>query len=458
MQPHLERRSSDSSANTPGRSSSQTASAPVGVDAFKQLLIKHGQRYVRDGKPFCLASIEILEYEHVRKSKGAQPADDLDQLGRLVLKHQLRADDRVCAVSPGSFLVLLPDISIENARKVMERILHKLGSSHRKRNSSKNRASGVYQVASVAASAHSERVGAEPAKASVREFHIEALVEAVGYRIDLSGTICKATYGAADSDSAGAKFSGNQELWLDRYSAGCEWAPEYTNDHLTVSSVLAQDYWVPGKCVVLRVIRAVKPAATVQRKIDVSRVDELLKRLKVLQSIEHTGLSRVQDFHMGTRDELTIYVVESVPQGEPLSETTPISAREAVELIIQLSNLGIFLQSLVPPVSPVDFASRHIIRSGEGNFVFTDYQVPYVCSVLQTILDPLGRSQGLQTEKSLASLGKLIDELRRTSKEHDRVLSDLAERLLADPIPDSLNSMFKVRAEAQRIAQRLARP
>lgn len=460
MQPHLERRASDSS----GRQSTATASAPVGVDAFKQLLVRHGQRYVRDGKPFCLASLEILEYEHVKRSKGDALADDLDQLGRLVLKHQLRAEDRVCAVQPGSFLVLLPDTSVENGRNVMERILHKLNSSHRKRSSAKNRASGVYQVASTGSSA-AERIESEPARAAVREFHLEALVESVGYRVDLSGTICKAAYDADNAD-LGVKFSGTQELWLERYSAGCEYAPEYKTDDFSVVSELAQDEWVPGKCVVLRAIRFVDTGA----KLDSDGVEELLKRLRVLQSIEHAGISRVQDFHVVTRGSetprarndvkkaskggVTVYVVESLPNAEPLSNNPQMSPSESVELLNQLANLGIFLQSLVPPISPVDFSSTHIARGDDGSFVLTDYQVPYL---IQALTASNLRGLGLQTERSLASLGKLVDELKRTSQEHDKVLSDLAERLLANPVSDSLNSMFKVRAETQRILQRLAR-
>lgn len=447
MQPHLERRSSDSS----GRPSSATASAPVGVDAFKQLLIRHGQRYVRDGKPFCLASLEILEYEHVKHEKGAAQADDLDQLGRLVLKHQLRVEDRVCAVQPGKFLVLLPDTSIENGRKVMERILQKLNSSHRKRNSSKNRASGVYQVASTGSSS-AERIESEPSRAAVREFHLEALVESVGYRVDLSGTICKAVYDADSQGFAGAQFSGNQELWLERYSAGCEYAPECKSEKFSIVSQLAQDEWAPGKCVVLRAIRCVDSGLI----LDSDGLEELLKRLRVLQSIEHTGISRVQDFHVATKGGkgLTVYVVESVPNAEPLAANSQMSPSESVELILQLANLGIFLQSLVPPISPIDFSSTHIARTDDGSFVLTDYQVPYIVRALKA---SNSRSMGLQTEQSLASLGKLVDELKHTSAEHDKVLSDLAERLLANPVADSLNSMFKVRAEAQRLLQRLAR-
>ncbi len=453
MQPHLERRSTASSTER-GRQSSNgaTPSAPVGVDAFKQLLIKHGQRFVKDGKPFCLASLEILEYEHVKRSKGAALADDLDQLGRLVLKHQLRADDRVCAAQPGNFLVLLPDTSIENGRKVMERILHKLNSSNRKRNSAKNRASGVYQVVCTGSSSV-ERIGSEPSTTAVREFHLEALVEAVGYRVDLSGTICKAVYDPSASDSQGAKFSGNLELWLQRYSAGCEWAPEFEIDGFSVTSALAQDDWVPGKCVVLRAIRSIDESW----QLDGDGVEELLKRLRVLQSIEHAGLSSVQDFHMAAktaRGSIIIYVVERVPDGKSLCANTKMSPSEACELVLQMANLGIFLQSLVPPISPVDFSSTHVARTDDGSFVLTDYQVPYL---IQALKAGNSRSSGLKTELSLGSLGKLVDALKRTSPEHDKVLSDLAERLLASPVADTLNSMFKVRAEAQRILQRMQR-
>ena len=69
-----------------GRRPQPTANSPgsVAVDALPALVLKHSQRFCKDGRPFSLAALDILEYEQVLNVFGVTAAEQLDRLGRLV--------------------------------------------------------------------------------------------------------------------------------------------------------------------------------------------------------------------------------------------------------------------------------------------------------------------------------------------------------------------------------------
>src|ERR1700728_83838 len=88
----LERRG----AGRGGRRTPATSNEPatVTVDAVPALILKQSQRFCKDGRPFSLAALDVLEYEQVLKVFGATAAEQLDRLGRLVCTNTLRGTDR----------------------------------------------------------------------------------------------------------------------------------------------------------------------------------------------------------------------------------------------------------------------------------------------------------------------------------------------------------------------------
>src|SRR5215470_9507409 len=90
--------------------------------AFKQAVIKYSRRQVRDGRPFSLAVLSILEYRHVRETLGQQAAEQLNHLGQDVCLRNLRDADRLCVVPDGHLLLLLPETEPAGAKRTVERL------------------------------------------------------------------------------------------------------------------------------------------------------------------------------------------------------------------------------------------------------------------------------------------------------------------------------------------------
>ncbi len=79
----------------------------IAADSVRSLVTKLSQRYCKDGRPFAIASLDILEYEQVSNVLGAGAAEQLDRLGKVVCTNSLRGSDRVCFFEPGHILILL---------------------------------------------------------------------------------------------------------------------------------------------------------------------------------------------------------------------------------------------------------------------------------------------------------------------------------------------------------------
>lgn len=445
----LERRASGR-GNARKQASAVSEPTVIAADAVRSLVSKLSQRYCKDGRPFAIASLDILEYEQVSNVLGAGAAEQLDRLGKVVCTNSLRGSDRVCFFEPGHILILLPDTNEASAHLVMERITQSIASAKLQHKNKPLRASGAFQVAA-----------SDIAESGVEILapDTEALMELVGYKFDAQGHLYNTQLSSMRLFTKKQRpFSGSFSVWSDRYINIQTTKLEKSVDSSPLPQgvifirATAEDQWQANRTVNLKMFELADRAG----KFDADALGLVARRARVLQQIDHPGVSRLVDFH--TYEDRCLYLIENQVIGKPL-----INVRANLETVlgwgIQLCNTLIYLQGLMPPLIPPPLKIENFIVSADNQIVLLDYEMPYLLSPLmvqsdipETDLSPLSAPYNRFGMENLLMF--LYDMIAKS--EQNRNLSELFDVKDADKLSEKLNSLFKIRAELKKAVDKIS--
>lgn len=444
----LERRSG-SRARQPNPDRSPRQSLQVTPAAFKQILIKYLRRQTRYGRAFCLAVIEILEYEQVKKTLGPQAALQLNRLGQDVLTKYIRDADRLCGGCPGQYLLLLPDTDADSARQALERLAQFTSASRTHYHHKQLRASCSYRLVD------SAPYGSDP----------EILLSALGFEIGEDGHLnqrpAPELAGRADL-MRGESFSGSFVVWIKRYRCLEIGSAPGGGDQLKIAWGSARDLWRDSKPVRVSVIEPVKADTA----FDTEHIESLARRSRVLQSINHPGVVGCTDYHL--KDHLSYYLVQDALGGQILPDYVSASQIDSLTVLdwaLQICNSIIYLQGLMPPVVPPPPAKDSIIVSGDKHLVLTGFEIQYLfpaahepsqISADEMIAVAQGRPVAAYTAV-LAGFAELVSWLLASLDTPPERLVSLFARLRTENLPPDLNTVYKLRSALKRIweAERL---
>jgi len=444
--PSVERRGSSRG----GRRPQPTANSPgtVAVDALPALVLKHSQRFCKDGRPFSLAALDILEYEQVLKVFGVTAAEQLDRLGRLVCTNALRGTDRLCFVEPGHILILLPDTDRACAKAVLERITQSIASARLHYKNKPLRASGAFQV--VSCDTVSDTTGMLPPD-------LDALLQSIGYKIDEQGNLYSSQSASLRLLSKKPRpFSGSFSVWSDRYVniQSVKAAPKMGSlslpGGLIFMRAVAFDQWQAGKLVNLKLFEI----AENKTRFDAESLSMVARRARVLQQIDHPGVAKLLDFH--AFEERSLYLVENPIEGKKLAALT-FNLETAIEWSIQICNTLIYLQGLIPPLIPPPLHQENFVVLPDNQLVLLDYEVPYLLTPLMVIEDG---QDGVNVERlsaphnrfGMENLFTFIYDLIARAKDDN---ADWRRLLREEEGFEKFNSIFKLRSSLKKIYDKL---
>lgn len=434
------------------RRNANTTNEPslIAPDGVKSLITKLSQRYCKDGRPFAIASLDILEYEQVSNVLGAVAAEQLDRLGKVVCTNSLRGSDRLCFFEPGHILIILPDTTEEAANIVMERITQSIASAKLQHKNKPLRASGAFQVA---ASDVAED-GAE-----ILAPDTEALMESIGYKFDAQDHLYNTQLSSMRLFTKKQRpFSGSFSVWSDRYVNIITTKLEKSVDNSPLPQgvifirATAEDVWQANRTVNLKMFELSDRSG----KFDPEALALVARRARVLQQIDHPGVSRLVDFH--TYEDRCLYLIENQVIGKPLG-----SIRANLETVlgwgVQLCNTLIYLQGLMPPLIPPPLKIENFVVSAENQIVLLDYEVPYLLSPLMVQQDiSETNTSSLSAPYNRFGMENLLMFLYDmiAKSEHHRDLSDLFDVKESDRLSEKLNSLFKIRAELKKAIDKIS--
>lgn len=444
----LERRSGGR-ARPPSPDGSPRQSLQVTPAAFKQILIKYLRRQTRYGRMFCVAVLEILEYEQVKRTLGPQAALNLNRVGQEVITRCIRDADRMCGACPGKYLLLLPDTDAGNARIALERLAQLTAAARTHYHHKQLRASCSYRIV------ESSPYGSDP----------EVLLSALGFEIDEDGNLnqrgAPELAGGADL-VRGEPFSGSFGVWLQRYREMEIGGASPGAGKLMVARGSARDLWRDSTPVCVRVVEPAQAGTT----FGTDQVDTLSRRSRVLQAVDHPGVVGCVDYHL--KDRRSFYLVQDAFEGKPLAEYlsgSRIDGLTVLDWALQICNSIVYLQGLMPPVVPPPPAKDSIVVSADKDVVLIGFELQYLFPAAHgpgqiSGDEMMAVAQGRPVAAYTSVLAGFAD-LAAWLLEHldhppDR-LASLFARLRQDELPPDLNTVYKLRAALRRIweAERL---
>lgn len=412
----LNRRANERPPLIPRASQKRRETMLVEREAFKHLLLKHCQREIRDGRDFCLAGLNVLEYEQVLQT-SEQAADQLMRLVEDICLRSQREKDRLCRLRSGSFVLILPDTDKELAEKTLERLGATLAGAKSHYHQKPLKASTTFRVA------HSKDLGA----------NIESLLHAVGCCLDETGNI--ELLEARGKTKLPPTDAFNFEVWFRRYkeieTAGQESLKDQGVD-VAKTTYRAIDRWANTR------ICLEKFAFNIHLQADT--LDKIVNRTRVLEALDHPALVTTSDFQLTdgelwlskphvSYDSLKIYVGKN-----------KITEGQVIDWCHQLLNVLIYLQSLVPPVVPSLFSQENLLVGKDEQLVLTQLDANYLFACLKTG-EQNSSNTDLDYQAVIVSLGQLMLSLLN---DKDTKIESLFSRL-KDPLPKDLNSAYKVR-------------
>jgi GGDEF domain-containing protein len=446
----LERRANGrgSARKQSGRTEEPTV---VAADGVRSVVAKQAQRYCKDGRPFAVASLDILEYEQVSNVLGAGAAEQLDRLGKVVCTNSLRGSDRVCFFEPGHILILLPDTTEAAAILVMERITQSIASAKLQHKNKPLRASGAFQVAA----SDTDESGIE-----ILAPDTDALMEEVGYKFDAQGNLYNTQLSSMRLFTKKQRpFSGSFSVWSDRYVNIQTTKLETSVDQSPLPQgvifirATAQDQWQANRTVNLKMFELADRAG----KFDPEALALVARRARVLQQIDHPGVAKLLDFH--SYEDRCLYLIENQVFGKPL-----FNVRANLETVlgwgVQICNTLIYLQNLMPPLIPPPLKIEDFIISSDNQIVLRDYELPYLLTplIVQNYVNPLTDAPTLSAPYNRFGMENLLMFLYDliAKSEQNRKLSDLFDVKGSDKLSEKLNSLFKIRAELKKAIDKIS--
>ena len=470
----LERRGNGDKTNGKSPSSKGRRNAkPIGRDAIVEAIGRLCRRFQRDDKEFCLASLKIPEYAPIARTIGKDVADQLDKIGSHILIKSLRSHDLICFLEPGRYLVVMPLTSKKSAERAVERVAVRIGESKLRQKSNVIRPSTSSRVISVLdlKDADSVEGTAEPLP-DTPAISVESLLAALGYKVDQKGQI---SFRDAETGSSPGKieppFCGTFADWKSRYggiSNSIRGTREQFEDSALFEIRRSQivDRWDAEKNKELRLITPFG----LDVPMTTQAAEEVLRRLRTLQSLAHPGLARLTDFYIS--EDWRLYLVSDPVHGPSLSDKLTEEASSSEEKgdsrifrwLMQIVNALIAAQSIVPPLVPRSLKDLQLrlVTSSKKNperlrVVLSDFDLGYVVAPYSAGYLNGGTSRVAAERRSISRI--LIDlnelflpHLESRKKNSTSLELELLEIVgsLADP-PSELNTLYKLRSRLRSI-------
>lgn len=391
-------------------------------EAFKHLLLKYCQREIRHGQDFCLAALNVLEFEQVLEI-NEQAADQLMRLVQDICLRSQREKDRLCRLSGGSFVLILPDIGKDSAEKTLDRLAATLAGAKTHYHQKPLKASCTFRVA------HSKDLGS----------NIEALLDTIGLCLDETGDISLSYVGQSSHASTD---SGNFAIWLKRYKDLAKLTVgelQIQGNAIAITDYKAVDQWSNSE-VLFRQYQFVDSTG------NSDTVDKIIKRACILGQLDHPGIVATSDFQMENDQSLWIARPKlSHPSLKTYIETNQIDSPVVLDWCHQLLNLVIYLQSLAPPIVPGLFNRENLLVSKTGQLLLFDFEANYLFACLGHG-EQSSSNTDLNYQAIIVSIGQLISELLTNN---DSQLKPILQKL-QQPLPKEFNSAYKLRALLKR--------
>jgi len=215
----------------------------------------------------------------------------------------------------------------------------------------------------------------------------------------------------------------------------------------------AEDQWQANRTVNLKMFELADRTG----KFETEALGLVARRARVLQQIDHPGVSRLVDFH--TYEDRCLYLIENQVIGKQL-----INVRANLETVlgwgVQLCNTLIYLQGLMPPLIPPPLKLENFVVSADNQIVLLDYEMPYLLSPLMVQSDAAAESSPSALSAPYNRFGMenllmfLYDMIAKS--EQNRNLSELFDVKDADKLSEKLNSLFKIRAELKKAIDKIS--
>lgn len=391
-------------------------SCVLSPDAFKQALQKYAVRHVKGEAVFSLLSVRVTNFADLSTKYGATAALVAgDSLLGACLKG-LRQQDRACLPADDFFLFLLPEADRSGVEQACARILQIIADAKVKHDGNTLKPKGEVLFTHLGDAV----------------CDIDAMLHEVGATLDEHGEITRRTAEAQHRTIASA----NLESWLLRY----EGFSGRNGD--SARPVVARDCWSTNRVNIKRATPRVENALRVAW-------EDVVKRARVLQHIEHPCLNRLIDFHPDETHS-SLFLVWRYLEGETLSaalakKSLPVSS--ALRWINELIGALAYLQGLVPPAVPADLTSECVMIFGDDIVIDCSFD-QYVFNE-NPPAEETSRRLLLQTARLM---GEIADATERSQLPAD--LIQIIDDLKKDKVPPALNTMHKLRSAVRKVIER----
>lgn len=421
--------------DSPGKTTRQ--SRLISPTSFKQVLFKYCHRQTRTGRTFALASLEIRNLSRVAEKLGNDAGRRITRATVNTILKASRDADRICEVNPGQYLLILPDTKHGSEDAVLSRLESEIRTGKVSYNKQSIETDVSYRCV------HSAAMGTDP----------EFLLNEIGYRVPkYSGALEKISQGDAASIKIVKPFSGSFATWLERYSTTGEKTELKTDRHIIIYSQTGRDSWLDNQKVVFKIIEP-KETHYFEKQ---ANLDALFHRARVLQGMEHPGINPCIDFHI--KDPDALYLVEKAAAGETLSQlaSTPDTAM-LVDWSMQICNIIIYFQTLMPPVVPTELTKERLLISPDGTLFITDFEADYLFpewyqphAVTKEEMDAAQQGRPIRAfEPVIVSFARLMRSLIDDENQVSAVFDSLTDKVW----PKHLNTVYKIRSELKRIQE-----
>ncbi len=428
------RRSPASTGGVPGLKPALLTAA-----AFRQTLLKLSQRLTRQEREFAVIALNILEYDTVRTSLGEAAAEQLNNLGRDLCLANIRGADRLCNPQPGHFLIVMPDSSEQSAAAAVDRLTRLIADAKTHFKHTQLRASCSSRAA------YCQLSGCDP----------EAMLLEVGYRFDEPDNLEYIHQPSASGSPTG--FRGAFSSWVSRYDNLQPQRETVINEYLIQTRLTAADIW-SGQPVQIKVTRLASG-----REFDEATLDLILRRTRVLQTVDHPGIAATTDFHI--KDKQQLYLVgklQSAPSLQSfIASPSQVTQPQLLDWGTQMCNSLIYLQTVMPPVIPPALSPNLFIVDKATRLILVDYEIPYLfplwhhaAAVSSEEMQAVAQGRPIAAYNPIIrSFASVMASIARASRQCDKRLTDMLNRLQEDALPAELNTIYKVRSALKELSE-----
>lgn len=387
-------------------------------DAFKQALQKYAVRHAKGDAVFSLLSVRLTNFADLSTKHGAAACQQAgDSLLGTCLKG-LRQQDRVCLPADDFFLFLLPEADRTGVDQARARIAQIVAESKLKHDG------------------HTLKPEGEVLSTYLGDAvcDIDAMLHDVGATLDEHGEIIKRCAEAQQRTIAGA----NLESWSLRYEGFSGRNGDIGCGQITV----ARDCWSKARVKIRR-------AAPVSTAGQIDAWDDVVKRARALQHIDHPSLNRLLDFHPD-ETQSSVFLVRPLVDGEKLTDVLSgkqLEPSRALRWIGELIGALAYLQGLVPPAVPADLNSDSIVVVADDIVIDCAFD-QYVFNE-NPAAEETSRRLLAQAAALMAQIAAAADQSQLPAE-----LIDIIDNARKSPVPPALNTMHKLRSAVRKIIER----